>query len=57
VRVEYAHESQAPTSVCIGHALARGGSVATRPVIGGGEAREGKGEECVGLGSLKGTKI
>jgi hypothetical protein len=55
--VERTQESQAPMSVCIGHALARGGSVATRPVIGGGEAREGRGEECVGLGSLKGTKI
>jgi hypothetical protein len=39
-------KSEAPMSVHVGHALTRGGSVATkRAAIGGKEAGEGKGEE------------
>jgi hypothetical protein len=45
--MEYAQESKALTSVCVGHALARCGNVATRRVVtSGGEAGEGEGEMC-----------
>jgi hypothetical protein len=43
--VEHTQESETPTSACVGHALARGSSVATRrATTSGGEAREGGGE-------------
>jgi hypothetical protein len=41
-------ESEVPTSACVGHALACGGSVATRrAVTGGEEAGEGRREEHI----------
>jgi hypothetical protein len=45
--VEHVQESEAPMSVCVGHALERSGSVTTRRAkIGGREAGKGGGEEC-----------
>jgi hypothetical protein len=44
----HAQESEAPASAHVGHALAHGGSVATRRVAtSGGEAKEGGGEEHI----------
>jgi hypothetical protein len=45
--VEHAQESEAPTSTCVGHALVRGGSVATRrAATSGGKAEKGGREAC-----------
>ena len=47
-------ESEAPMLARVYHALACGGSVATRrATTGGGESGEGGGEVVVGLTSLK----
>ena len=43
--MDHTQKSEAPTSVRVGHALARGGTVPTRrAVTDGGEAGEGKEE-------------
>ena len=51
MHVKHAHESEAPTSVRVGHVLARGGSFAMRrAATGGREVGEGGGEAHCWLG-------